>query len=438
MTIDTDRVERALTARLEPEAGRPLAVAFSGGGDSLALLLIAKAWAARIGRPVIALTVDHRLQVQSGEWAAWCAARAAGLGVAHQSLVWDGPKPATGLASAARQARHRLIAEAARRAGARVVLFGHTADDILEARRMRKAGVGVSAPTEWSPSPVWPEGRGLFILRPLIGARRAAIRAWLSGRGETWIDDPANEDMRQPRARARADAADGVVEPVSVRQMDPPMADPSVIGPAGDISLPVAEWRDLPNRVLWLGAAVASAAGGQTPPRRAALERITARLAANERVVSTLGGARVVLDRGLLVIARETGDSRGRACRPLTLRAGEHQVWDGRFEVRANEPGLTLSALRGHAAKLDAGQRTRLSAIHPVARAALPALIDPAGVVACPTLAPDPRAEIRCLVPGRLAGAIGAIDSEARIGLYDREGEEGSWPRSTTATSCRT
>ncbi|HEY1560839.1 MAG TPA: tRNA lysidine(34) synthetase TilS [Caulobacteraceae bacterium] len=436
MTIDADRVERVLAARLEPDAGRSLAVAFSGGGDSLALLLIATAWAGRIGRPLIALTLDHRLQARSGEWAAWCAARAAQLGVAHQILVWEGPKPTRGLPAAGRQARHRLVAGAARRAGARVVLFGHTADDILESHRMQQDGLNISAPAAWSPSPVWPEGRDLFIHRPLIETRRAAIRTWLSDRGETWIDDPANEDLNQPRARARAEVVDGAVPPGALEELDRPIADSSAIGPAADISLPISDWRELPDRLRWLGAAVACAAGGQKPARRTALERIVARLAASEPVDATLGGARVLCDGDLLILARETGDSRGRACRPMALLAGEHQVWDGRFEVRAKAPGLALAALRGHAAKLDASQKKRLSALHPIVRAALPALIDRGGAVVCPTLTVDPRIEIRGLVSGRLAGALGAIDSEARIDFYDRE--EGPWPRSTTATSCRT
>jgi tRNA(Ile)-lysidine synthase len=436
VTIDADRVERALAARLLPEAGRPLAVAFSGGGDSLALLLIATAWAERNGRPVIALTLDHRLQARSGEWAVWCAARAAALGVAHEILVWEGTKPTRGLPAAGRQARHRLIAEAARRAGARVVLFGHTADDILETHRMRSEGLNVSAPTAWSPSPVWPEGHDLFILRPLIETRRAAIRTWLSDRGETWIDDPANEDLNQPRARARAEVVDGAAVPGPAEPLNHRMVGPSVIGPAADVSLPISKWRELPDRRRWLGAALACAAGSPDPPRRSAVERIVTRLAAAEPIDSTLGGARVMSDRDRLVIARETGDSRGRACRPMALQAGEHQVWDGRFEVRAKAPGLTLAALRGQTAKLDAGQRKGLSALHPLVRAALPAVIDRSGAVACPTLTVDPRIDIRSLVPGRLAGALGAIDSEARIDFYDRE--EGPWPRSTTATSCRT
>src|SRR5207253_211413 len=56
-------------ARLNGPPGAPVALAVSGGGDSLALLLMAADWAARAGRRLIVLTVDHRLQPQSGRWA---------------------------------------------------------------------------------------------------------------------------------------------------------------------------------------------------------------------------------------------------------------------------------------------------------------------------------------------------------------------------------
>ncbi len=393
-------------------------MALSGGGDSLALLLLAKAWADRHGRPLVALTVDHCLQPQSTAWAGWCAARAADLGVAHTILVWDGPKPSRGLPAAARGARHRLIADAARQAGAKVILFGHTADDVIESQLMSAAGVRISPPAAWSPSPVWPEGRDLFILRPLIAVRRAAIRAWLVARGETWIDDPANEDMRHPRVRARAAMTDATGESDSAAPASQQVFDRAAIGPSGEISLPLNNRNSKSCGLPRLGSALVCVAGSERPPRRGALERLATRLAAGGAVEATLGGARVVQTLDLLILARETGDARGRACRPMTLRAGEQQVWDGRFEVRAHAPGLILTALHGHAARLAVGQRRALSGLHPAARAALPAAIDEHGAVVCPTLTPDPRLDIRSLVGGRLAGASGAIDSEAQIGVY--------------------
>ncbi|MDB5480153.1 MAG: tilS, partial [Caulobacteraceae bacterium] len=103
-------------ARLVACDPAPIAVAFSGGGDSLALLLAATTWAEAHGRPILALTVDHGLRPESGAWSRFCRERAAALGVEHRTLAWEGDKPATGVSAAARAARHRLLAEAAREA----------------------------------------------------------------------------------------------------------------------------------------------------------------------------------------------------------------------------------------------------------------------------------------------------------------------------------
>src|SRR5690606_1233676 len=177
-----DRVRERLTARLEPHAPHPLALALSGGGDSIALLRLAADWARGQGRRLLALTVDHGLSPASTGWAATAGEAARCVGADWRGLSWTGPRPATGLPAAARAARHRLIADAARAAGARVILFAHTADDVAEAAAMRAAGSSTPSPRAWSPSPVWPDGRGLFVLRPLLELGRAELRRWLAER----------------------------------------------------------------------------------------------------------------------------------------------------------------------------------------------------------------------------------------------------------------
>ena len=197
------RTFQRLDRRLTPDAEAPVAVALSGGGDSVALLLIAARWARARGRRLLALTVDHGLQPESAAWSRFAAEAAAAAGADWRGLTWDGRKPASGLTAAARAARHGLIADAARSAGARVVLFGHTADDIAEADWMRRQGATLGRLREWSPSPAWPEGRGLMLLRPLLAERRAGLRDWLAARRAAWIEDPANADARFGRSRAR-------------------------------------------------------------------------------------------------------------------------------------------------------------------------------------------------------------------------------------------
>ncbi|MDO9249546.1 MAG: ATP-binding protein, partial [Phenylobacterium sp.] len=123
----TAAVHEVLDRRLLSASPAPIAVALSGGGDSLALTLMVADWAKVRGRSLLVLTVDHGLRAESAAWTRSCAATADRLGADFQALAWEGDKPATGLPAAARSARHRLIADAARAAGAKVVLMGHTA-----------------------------------------------------------------------------------------------------------------------------------------------------------------------------------------------------------------------------------------------------------------------------------------------------------------------
>ncbi|WP_292095581.1 tRNA lysidine(34) synthetase TilS, partial [Brevundimonas sp.] len=182
----------------------PVALALSGGGDSVALLALAADWARARGRRLLALTVDHGLNPDSADWTRRAGETARALGVDWRALRWDQPQGGAGVQARARAARHALIAEAARAAGAKVVLFAHTADDVHEADWMRARGSTLGRVREWAPSPAWPEGRGLMLLRPLLDVSRATLRTFLTDRGLDWIEDPANGDPAYGRSRARA------------------------------------------------------------------------------------------------------------------------------------------------------------------------------------------------------------------------------------------
>jgi tRNA(Ile)-lysidine synthase len=401
----------ALDRRLDATSKRPLAVAFSGGGDSLALLLLTKGWAVAHGRRVVALTVDHDLQPASAGWTERCRAAAARLGVGFEALRWEGAKPTHGLPAAAREARHRLLAEAARKAGACVLLMGHTADDLLEAAAMRAEGSTLPDPREWAPSPVWPEGRGVFLLRPMLGERRAALREWLTAKGESWIDDPANEDHRFARSRARASLS---THPGERR-------DPSGLSMGPGVRRD-ERWKETfgvletERRALThseIAAACLCAAGTTRPPRGDRLARLSERLNSGERFTATLAGARIEASASTVLVMRDAGETARGALQPIEIEPDAPTVWDGRFEITTATPA-TVAPLKGHASRLPPKEREALKAVPASARPALPVVIT-ADAVTCPLLAAAPTAKVRPLAHDRFHAAMGFIECEGDL-----------------------
>jgi tRNA(Ile)-lysidine synthase len=289
---------------------------------------------------------------------------------------------------------------------------------------MRQAGATTPSPREWAPSPAWPQGRDVFLLRPLLDLRRADLRAGLAEQGEDWIEDPANADPASARARARlVIAGEGVASHASPGPDAGPL--PFRCGPAGELSAAPGALLDAPAPTfrLWIGTALACAAGDARAPRAVALDRLRARLDAGRPFGATLAGARMVFDGAVVVIAREAADPRADAPASIDLAPGEPTVWDGRFEATARTPGLRMASLRGRMARLASADRRLLRRVHPAARPALPVALNALGQIACPTLAAGAEPAVRPLIMARLAGACGAIHHERAMVAWRMDGD---------------
>jgi tRNA(Ile)-lysidine synthase len=343
-----DRFERlALSGR------KCVVLAVSGGSDSTALLHFFTGFARRKhpSLKVIAVTVDHGLRAESAGEARQVAAMATALGVDHVTTRWTGDKPKAGLMEAAREARHRLLAEAAKEAGSDLVLVAHTLDDQAETVAMRGKRGGGRGEAGMAEATLY-DG-GVWFARPLLGIRRAALRTALAATGSGWIDDPSNEDARYERVRVRAALDDARIEALAAAAVEA-AGDREALGHRAATlidryaALPVpglirvdpellAE-RDREAAVYALRILLGVAGGQAHLPDRARAAALLERLAAGPHRATL---SRAVADR------RKAGLFLHRENRNLPpFESYQPGIWDGRYRLTGTGgEGLSIRAV---------------------------------------------------------------------------------------------
>jgi len=248
----------------------------------------------------------------------------------------------------------------------------------------------------------------------LLGVRRGDIRQALARENERWIDDPANEDPRSPRARARAQASRA--PPVPIPDDDFGLADlarAAKVGAEGAIAFEREHLRQAPPATLHrlLAVALSCASGRPGPPRGRRLEALAKRLRGPQPLVATLGGAKIIASDRVLIV-RDAGEVRRGGLSPLRLAVHEVGVWDNRFEVRAGAGPIIVRAMAGNTKSLPAKQQAGLRALEAAVRPALPIMDFEGGPATCPILAETAAAQATSLVKARFLAASGVISKE--------------------------
>ncbi|WP_395677439.1 tRNA lysidine(34) synthetase TilS [Inquilinus sp.] len=326
-----------------------LAVAVSGGPDSMALSLLAARWARQRGGQILALTVDHRLRPDSTAEAAATGAALARHDIPHRILTWA-DAPARASQDQARRARYGLLDQACRDAGIRDLLVAHHREDQAETVLLRLAkgsGVdGLAGMAAWRPAP-W--GR---LLRPLLDLPKARLVASCAGFGVIPADDPSNRRSRYARARLRAArevlAAEGLTDDRLVvlarragqardalQRIAAELGGRAVrLDPTGyaAIDLPALRQAD-PEIVRRLLASVVACVGGGAEARFEALERLAGALRAGALLGRTpgrtLGHCRLRAAGDRLLVFRE----RRGLPEILGPEPSRSLLWDGRFRI---------------------------------------------------------------------------------------------------------
>lgn len=413
------RFAEAMGAALGPDFPESIALAVSGGGDSMAMLTLAHNWTHVWGVRLRVVTVDHGLRPEAAAEAEMVAETCAELGWEHQTLRWhwDGQG---NLMDAARRARLSLID--GWRGETRDVLLAHTADDVAESFVMRLSrGAGVEGLSAMRPlrEVQLGEGAPMRVVRPCLTMRRAELRHYLRVLQGQWVDDPSNDDEGYERVRARKlvarlEAA-GSLTGADLAAAATRMARASEALRAraaqvwGEISaeVPLQRCGDLifdqtafqhierDTQLRLLSAALRFVSGAEYPPREAPLEALLDRLLGGGG--GTLHGCEARIERGQIALFREYA-----AVQDLSCVAQPGALWDGRWRLaRAGPAGLTLRAL-GEDGWAQRDRKAEPPVPFHAARGA-PAIFEGDRLVACDALQPAGEDPVFQLCPfGRL------------------------------------
>ena len=189
-------------ARLGPFEPAPrLAAGVSGGADSMALALLAAAWARERGGSLLALIVDHGLRPEAAAEAGQAAARLQARGIPACVLRIEGLARGSAMAERARDARFKVLIETCAADGILHLLLAHHAADQAETVLIRE--LGSSGPAGLAGMSALLEMAELRILRPLLDVPPNRLRELLEVAGVGWSEDPSNRDMTALRPRLR-------------------------------------------------------------------------------------------------------------------------------------------------------------------------------------------------------------------------------------------
>lgn len=318
---------RALLAPAPFSPAPCLAVAVSGGADSMACVLLADAWARAHGGSVTALTVDHGLRAESREEAERVAAWMSARGITHRILTPAHPHASNNLQETARSWRYDALAADCAAHGMLHCLIAHHRGDNRETVAMMMArgdtadgAAGMSAVRNY---------RGVRFLRPLLGVEKDALVDYLYHQNAAWIEDPSNANADFARVRMRKNMSESQALRAEIDAMLATQAPARearekaqaaiaaqcvTIHPHGGATIDLATWRALDPAVASGLLADTLRTIGQRTHRPRAHE--TARLAMalqGTMKKRTLHGCEIDLHGGVIRIVRERRARESRA-----------------------------------------------------------------------------------------------------------------------------
>jgi tRNA(Ile)-lysidine synthase len=184
-----------------------IAIAYSGGLDSTALLRLAHDYARQHGVRLVAFHIHHGISVNADDWLAHCERTCAAMGIAFEARRVVLGKGKSGVEAAARKLRYAALGELCRLHGARLLLTAHHLDDQAETvllQLLRGSGTaGLSGMDAANAAPELLNNPDLVMARPLLPVSREQLEAYVAQAGLAYVEDESNTHPRYARNALR-------------------------------------------------------------------------------------------------------------------------------------------------------------------------------------------------------------------------------------------
>jgi len=371
------------------------AIAFSGGGDSTALVHALK----NHPQSEVVYIVDHDLRNGSFNEARSAKHFAESCGYNVEVLKWSHSLLRTAVQEKARIARYGLIGDKCREKGIKYLLTAHNLEDQVETLMMRydrktdwRGAAGMSSITY---APVWPELSLINIVRPLLGVPRQLLRDYNINNKIKWSDDPSNKDMKYTRIKVRNYLQERPSLAELLLQTSKEMKEfvkeenqilleqfrkIGKIDQFGNIYL-----NEIPYPELMFHCLRATSGQGCMIDR-SKIKKLLKRMESTNFQASTLAGSMVSKIKQGYLIGRDPIVVKGRedshhyrknySSKLEITSNGKPQLWDGRFVFGANGKKMKMAALYNNQNLLPREQFKLLKNIPFKFRISLPVVID--------------------------------------------------------------
>ena len=334
---------------------KKIAVAVSGGSDSMALLHLLKKWVDSCDHQgssipkIYVLTVDHDLRAESLQEALWVKDQAVSAGFEVEILKWLHNNPENKIQELAREARYRLMVEFCQTNDISLIALAHHQDDQVETILMRLArgsGIdGLAGMAEISPRD------GIELYRPLLDVPKNDLVNFLEDNELTWKEDPSNENIAFERVKVRKllnqldnSGLSFVALTKTAKRLSRTrqaldritkkfLPEVCYQAPSGYATLDVEVFVELPEEIALrvISHTIKYVRGSGVILSLAKVEELYKTLCQGNNIECTLSGCVFAKRQNEIIVAREV---RSDHCARVMIAPDREYVWDQRFRVQ--------------------------------------------------------------------------------------------------------